>query len=325
LARAVDQLTAPDPRRWSPIRLMWSDAEPILEWCVTENLEFSDPFFDETITRCLRLPFNQLFRRRTSLAAADPRLLCLPPAGFIFHVSRCGSSLLAQACADTEAVLKLAEPAALDSVSRADLRQPVRRELQLDWVRATYAALAQPRPAQRSAIVKFDAWTVHRLDLILDAFPDVPWAFVCRDPVEVVVSHLRRRGAHTVPGTLPWHLLRVDAGWAATVPAEDYIALVTGRLMEAAVARADEQRALVIDYSQLHDGGVDAVLQHFGLTHSVRPSTLTSDAKNPTQRFEPDADLKRAAAGPDVIGATERHAAAAYANLLALTNRVTKC
>ena len=73
---------------WTPIAVKWVDRRPLIRWCFTEGIEFTDPFFDQTIDRCLLDPFRLLFWRESDigslgeLAGASPGL---EPAGFIFH------------------------------------------------------------------------------------------------------------------------------------------------------------------------------------------------------------------------------------------------
>ena len=52
-----------------------------------------------------------------------------------------------------------------------------------------------------------DAWQIHSLPLIRAAFPDTPWVFVYRDPLEVMVSQLARPGTLNIPGALDPEIL----------------------------------------------------------------------------------------------------------------------
>ena len=72
----------------------------------------------------------------------------------------------------------------------------------LEWLRWMVEVLGRPRAQEKHYIIRFDARNIIDLPLIRRAFPNVPWVFVYRDPIEVMVSHLDRRGAHTIPGAL---------------------------------------------------------------------------------------------------------------------------
>jgi len=80
---------------WLPIRIDWKQTPPQVDWGHVGTRRFTEPFFEQTIEKCLRQPFNLLFRHQTPLEAlvewqtVRPGLL---PSGFIFHMSRCGST-----------------------------------------------------------------------------------------------------------------------------------------------------------------------------------------------------------------------------------------
>ena len=68
----------------------------VVDWFRPGALRPVDPFFQDTLARAFRSPFNLALRRRTPIEAL-PR--GLGPSGFIFHLSRRGSTLCAQALA----------------------------------------------------------------------------------------------------------------------------------------------------------------------------------------------------------------------------------
>lgn len=240
-----------DLSRWTPIRLTWLAGEPVVDWCHTEGIVFREPFFAETVDRCLRHPFRLLFQHRTDLET-----LCravddqpgLPPAGFIFHMSRCGSTLLAQTLAAVPAHAVASEPGPLDAVLRA-----AQDDRAVRWLRGMVGALGQARyEDQRRFFVKFDAWAVLDLDVLRRAFPGVPWIFLYRDPVEVLVSHARRPGAHVIPGLMKAERFGLDP----RMPRLEYAARALARICEAALARVDDPLATFVDWrgaAGLHD------------------------------------------------------------------------
>ena len=296
---------------WTPIRVSFDGPAPVVDWCHTEGVTFDEPFFAETVDRCLRHPFRLLFRHRTDLDA-----LCravddqpgLPPAGFVFHMSRCGSTLLAQALASVPSHAVASEPAPIEAVLRAgDVR----------WVRGMVGALGQARrPEQRRFFVKFDAWSTMDLDVVRRAFPDVPWVFLYRDPVEVLVSHARRPGAHVIPGLLDGRRFDVDPALART----EYAARVLARICEAALAHRDDPLATFVDYEDLphfvtHDLPRAWSLDLSGDDLDRMAAATLRDAKNPVLAFEDDRAAKQAAATEEIRDAAARWLHPLYARL----------
>lgn len=291
------------PDGWFPIRAFWQEGRVMLDWCWLGERRFTDPFFEQTIHAALAHPFSLLFRRQSSLeelaawAGSQPVPL---PAGFIFHMSRCGSTLVSQMLAAAPENIVLSEAGPIDFVLRA---QPpggmLPEEQRLDWLRAVVAALGRRRsPRERHCFIKFDAWHILALPLIRRAFPGVPWIFLYRDPVEVLVSHRREPGGQTVPGVLDPRLFGLGPGEAMQIPPDEYAARVMGCLLRAALDHAGDAHGRLVNYSELPGVMAPELLEFFGM--SFGPESLARiqaaaarNAKAPAFAFEPDSARKQ--------------------------------
>ncbi len=93
-------MTQPDPLAgWLPLFLSARDGQPTVEWGYMGRERLTAPFFQDTLQHLLARPFNRLFRQRTSLDTLLERARThpgLPLGGLVFHMSRCGSTLVAQ-------------------------------------------------------------------------------------------------------------------------------------------------------------------------------------------------------------------------------------
>ena len=310
---------------WTPIRLSWDGRQPIVDWCLTEGVPFTDPFFDQTVERCFRDPCRLLFRRKTGIEEVG-RFVAdhpgLPPAAFVFHMSRCGSTLLAQMLATVPAHLVLSEAGPIDWVLRAHWERPeVSEDDRGRWLRGIVGAMGQRRDdRQQRLFVKFDAWSVLDLPVVRRAFPDVPWLFLYRDPVEVLVSHSRRLGAHVIPGVLPPALLGMSAAEVASCPPVEYQARVLARICDAALDHLDDPLANFVEYHQLPG----FVVSHLPCVCALRIDepdldrmlrAARRDAKNPDIPFEDDTGRKQALAPPPLRAAADRWLAPRYDRL----------
>lgn len=129
-------------------------------------------------------------------ALSNPNFLtdALYPAGFIFHISRCGSTLLAKALARTPKHIVIDEGTPLNDgiwhYLTGGWRQPVAMHEQARTIyKNLLLALGRQRtPEQQTYFVKFRSWNSLFIDFITQVFPDVPCLFLYRDPVEVLVS-----------------------------------------------------------------------------------------------------------------------------------------
>ncbi|MDQ6777388.1 MAG: sulfotransferase [Actinomycetota bacterium] len=310
---------------WTPTAVEWAGARPAIRWCFTEGVEFTDPFFEQTIDRCLRDPFRLLFWRETGLeslaefASASPGL---PPVGFILHMSRCGSTLLAQMFARLPGVLVMSEPPSIDALLRSRSPRPETGDRDLvDWLRWMMSALGQPRQAgQRAFVVKLDAWAIFDLPLIRMAFPDAAYVFVYRDPVEVLVSQLDRRGYHMIPGALPPDWFGFSADEVHAVSPEQYCAAVLAALCENALRAARAGELTLIEYRTLPAAVPDIVAPVFGIDigsaeRALLAGVAESNAKNPLIPFVADGVEKRRRASPAVRAAVDVRLGAVYESL----------
>lgn len=297
------------PPGYLPMRVKLAGAGPIVVWCSDDGRAFDDPFFDETIQQCMRRPFNRAFMPHTpieSLLDFARSRDCRPPDAFIFHMSRCGSTLLAQmftALADTRVI---SESPAIDQVLYADRRVPgLSAQTHIDWLRAivlSHGANAQSPFARH--VVKLDAWHIERLPLIERAFPEVPWVFLFRHPLEVLVSNLALRAMSTIPGVASHGVPGVDLIAALNMPSEQYLALILQHNMQTALRFRSRPRGLYVNYADLPDAALPAILEHFGM--SLSPSEINRmlakaarNAKQPTTAFIPDARQKQETASTD--------------------------
>lgn len=317
---------------WVPIRLYWNGSDPCVDWCWVGTKRFTHPFFDHTIDACMRLPFSLLFRPQTSMEWLGDRHKARPglePRGFIFHMSRCGSTLVSQMLGAIEGSVVLSEAGPIDAVLRAQFRDPSLGDpRRAEWLRWMVSALGQRRSGDETNLfIKFDSWSILDLPLIHRAYPGVPWIFIYRDPVEVLVSQLSTRGAHMMPGTIEPELFGMNLAEAFSMQAEEYCARVLALMCEAALRHHESCPGLMINYEQLPEVVWTELAGFFGLHLST--STLEAfarvaklDAKNPLLAFESDSQSKQSAASKSIRQASERWLAPLYERLEAVRRAV---
>jgi hypothetical protein len=288
---------------WAPIRLYWEAAEPKVDWCYLGNRRFTEPFFSETIENALRLPFNLAFRRQTSVdvllewQAQQPGVR---PSGFICHMSRCGSTLLAQMLAALPRNIVLSEAGPIDGVVGVHRRNSTVTDSQrCAWLRAMISALGQPRNGETHLFIKLDSWHLLDLPMIRQAFPDVPWIFLYRDPVEVLASQIRQRGSQTIPGAIDPGFLGTDIAGAVRMSPEEYCARLLGCLCEAALDHCGDGGRLV-HYRDLPAAAWSEIASYFAMPcgkaeiEAMRDKARF-DAKTPGTFFADDRAQKQSA------------------------------
>ena len=314
---------------WFPARsLMTADSTGApsvhIDWAWLGDRQFDLPFYEDTVRQSGSLPLSQFLRARTGLDAllagwrAEPDPVV--PAGLVFHLSRCGSTLLARMLQQWPGCYAASEPEPLDAIIQwASLAQLPDSE-KVTLIRAMVAAIGRNRPSSEARFfIKLDCWHIVALPLLRAVFPDTPWIFLSRDPIEVAVSQLAMPGIQVVPGLLGSAILGIEGG--EEMAQEEYIARVLGRICHAAADHGAGDGGMFVDYRDLSVAMRDAIPAHFGLaaddgTAALLDSLTAVSAKEPAKRFSPDSENKRSAASSLLKEQVLMHATPWYQKLM---------
>lgn len=193
---------------WIPYKLEIVDQEVSVLWLDLEDRFIAEPFFDETILD------NRVYAKNKGrgrlVSQSDIRSLCEWAAridastvtAFIFHVSRCGSTLLSQCLVADQKHVVIPEALLLDEILQMDealLPDGISKER---FFKATLTFLGQKRLGQEQLFIKLDSWHIHKYNLLRRWFSDTPFYFLSREPKAIIKSHEKRRGIHMIPGYL---------------------------------------------------------------------------------------------------------------------------
>lgn len=177
-------------RRLLPANLQIEEGRfSAVEWVDRSQVRFTDPFFDATVSRAKNTGLEAL----TDLSALLRFLKdqdAPQPAGFIFHATRCGSTLVSQILAQDESNLVLAEPDFLQNIlwSAPAVQLGERMELVVASLRAAARAM---RGSEQRLFIKFGlglGW----LHFFKRLYPNTPCIFVYRHPVEILQSNIEQ-------------------------------------------------------------------------------------------------------------------------------------
>lgn len=249
-APAVDPGTLDSLRDWFPVAL---DDEQVGWRHLPER--FTAPFFADTLAgqphaarRVCHTPHDWL--ERTGPA--------IPPSAFVFHASRCGSTLLAQMLASLPQCVVLSEPPVVDDFLKRYGAAPP--QVALPGLRRLLRALGQQRHGATRFIVKLDCWHLPHLPLLRAAFPDTPCWFLYREPGAILESHRRQRGPQMVPG-----MVFPPAFGAGLAPGDldGWCARVIAHIFDTALAHAGALRLL--EYRQLPSLVWEELLDQLGI------------------------------------------------------------
>ncbi|WP_312564418.1 sulfotransferase family protein [Diaphorobacter sp.] len=295
-----------------------------LAWCLPDGAP-TEPFHDEYLSRCRQSSaLTQLVAPKTSLkalAACAQRLPRAEPAGFIFHLSRCGSTLLSGCLSELDGAAVFSESPVLTEVLLDPALSPQEKRAH---VRCLIDLKASLFPGRR-VVVKWNAWDIFHAQLLRSAYPAVPVVALVRDPVEILASHQAQVGRHMSGDPTLATVAPVFVASQAGSLLDHRIRVLEG-LMQGMLALQPEPGVTCLDYRQLNGGTVRQVAAMFGLPCGAEgqrriAQRMQCNAKLPGIRFEPDGVRKSAVFDAVTVRAIAQRLAGRYQRLIRAAGR----
>ena len=308
-----------------PVDAVVVNGRPGLWWMDMSSVSLDEPFFQQTVERAKAhgTDRRELFTEFDVLLQLEKLLDSVQPTGFIFHSSRCGSTLVANACRAVANSIILSEANAIDKLIARFITDggSVKETLYSVFLRGVVHALAQRRNGnEQHLFIKFACCSFAQIDRVRRIWPNVPWLFLYRDPVETIVSNLE-----DVP---PW-LVDNDRRVLASITGssrdeveemrlEELCARTIGSLFSTAHGLANDN-GMLLNYTQLSVPVISGVLRFFKVSPSTdeletiaRASQIYSKEASGTRTFVSDADAKRKLASSAVREAAAKWAIEPY-------------
>lgn len=191
---------------WYPVKILEDEDGLSLQWMRFGDADFSEPFFDESIGRA-RIDYEENRRRFRSVTSVEVLKTFRSEwnskiALLIFHVSRCGSTLLAQLFTEVRNTTVLSEVPLLDQL----LAYGAAGKLQDAETLFCSAVRIYGRDKQ-NIVVKTDSWHLFHFNTYRKYYHEVPAVLLFRNPHDVLLSHKRLPGMQSVIGLLSsWQL-----------------------------------------------------------------------------------------------------------------------
>lgn len=278
---------------WSPA--LYDPARKQLSWHPAADKPESS-FYTEHIGKLKGQLLAALIQPKTLLSVTLRQadfLSNVIPSGFIFHLSRCGSTLVSRSFALLTQCRVLSESPLLtqilldSSLSETEKVQALRLSINLQ---------GRLYRQERHLIIKWNAWDLQFWPLIVALYPNVAVLLLVREPVEILASHQKTAG---------FHMVRHDRDQlfpllhqATRLSPLEYRSSVLQLLLKHCLTMVQLQRVLLIDYSELLPAICGKVAQWFGIT--LMPEELDSclqsqamHSKQPQLQFKPDTRAKQ--------------------------------
>lgn len=324
----MDALTL---RGWRPIRLYAHEQRIMVDWAMLGDAPLLEPFYQDSLSPLLRQPFHNAFRRQTTLQTLlnwHVQSPGLPADLLVFHVSRCGSTLIAQALAQSPQHLVLSEAPPVDFLVRTAREQGLLSDAQTvlalqAWLSAWAQRSDPTSPPLQAVTLKLDSWNTAQATLLSQAWPQALRTMLTREPLSVLVSQMQERAFYLVPGAMgplfgPTGLSPLEQ---ATLPPEQYSAHIIGRTYADMLREAQPASDLILDHAELPDA-FDAQLlprlrwQASPTERQAMRARLSQHGKRPHMTFSSDTTSKLSAASPSLRALVQQHIAPLHQALL---------
>ncbi|MBE8719263.1 hypothetical protein [Sphingobacterium pedocola] len=192
---------------WIPYKLEMTADGPLIHWLDLGNRRIVEPFFDESIS------WNRMVMRQRSRYQSVTTIEVVhrwaaemnyaAPCAFIFHVSRCGSTLLSQCLVEDTKHIVIPEAPLLDDILRLEDSAFPEGSSRQRLFNDTLKLLGQKRLNESLLFIKLDSWHLYQYTLLRSWYPDTYFYFLSREPKAIIRSHQKRRGIQMIPGYLP--------------------------------------------------------------------------------------------------------------------------
>lgn len=249
---------------------------------------------------------------------------------FILHTSRCGSTLLSNILRSNREILVLAEPPALFPILMPIETKmwptTTNHEHRDNYIRGVVNSLSAPAKKSEHVVIKCASFCTLFWRDLRRLWPNSRIIFMFRDPIEVLVSIMRRPVGWMRLKQSPEIgalILGVDEKQIQQMTIEDYISLVYSKFAFAAIDNLD-QYCFKLNYSDLSEETIKRACSFARITPPSSDSFeyfFARYSKDPTntRRFVRDIDEKQKAASALISKASDAYARPAFNRLIAVS------
>lgn len=247
---------------WIPYKLVENDNEVYFEWIYLGDNKYAAPFFDETIAKCRSHAYNskgfKVVSTAENLLEWSKELISVELKSFVFHVSRCGSTMLSQCLASSDENIMISEAPLIDQILRSYYFS---LEKKTALIKSVISFFGQKRfSEQKYLIIKLDAWHIFNASYLRSIFPELPFALLYRNPTEVLKSHQKNMGMHMIPNLIPPAVFGIASHEINKISLQQYGALVLEKYFEGFLKfYKTDQNVTMLNYNE----GMKKVVEKF--------------------------------------------------------------
>lgn len=281
---------------WIPQELGNYDGEILVKWLFVDDIPFADPFFDDTILKCKRKRENRsgfsVISSLDCLLEWSENLPELAPKALVFHVSRCGSTLLSQLLSEDPRNLALSEVPFFDQILRLPFMSNLYDHFKIErLLQASIRFYTSRSDIETRLFLKLDSWHFYFLDRYLAIFPETKLIILYREPFAVMASQAKQKGLHAIPGILEPEIFRLNPDESHYQDFEGYFGKVLLSFYQSILLIIQKyQNTILLDFKEGMLRNIENIYKKLdlGLDENLQAKFKNRghfDAKQPNHKF----------------------------------------
>ncbi len=285
-------------KNWVPEKILIDDRELIFKCLCCSDLPFTEPFFDDTLRKFRTLDLNRkqykCFVGAEMINEWAGNIDFVPPTAFIFHVSRCGSTLVSQSLGLNNEFISLSEVPVLDQILRLTVSNDEEVKGKAEQL---FKSLVKIYGAQRTGVenklfIKTDCWHLMFYKQLRSLYPTTPFIIMYRQPAAVIESNKRSKGIQCIHSYVPPEIYGMEGKLKSDdlVP-DNYFKIALEQFFRAIIEiAANENQVLLLNYNEGIPALMSKIAGYTGLSFSGEFESKilkrsAYHAKNPDEEF----------------------------------------
>lgn len=186
------------------------------------------------------------------------------PHGLIFHVSRCGSTLLSRILGAPEDCCAISEAGPINALLL--MAEFLPRETLKICLHNIITAYMRNLGSNERMVFKLSSWSNIYLKRIREVFDGAPQIFLYRDPIEVISSNMKHPASFMryTDGPIGERLSGKSEEELEDLNPIAFLATTIQQFQNLALQHLDD-RTLILNYSDLIKGQIDPIFNHIGI------------------------------------------------------------
>ena len=226
------------------------------------------------------------------------------PDLLIFHVSRCGSTLMTKSLAQCRRNNVVGEPGLIFPAIHYLKQRNASNETIILSLRKLISILGRQRvDSHENFVLKLSSHEISALPLLRKIYPSTKMLFLFRHPVEVLVSNLEKMAPFVIERVDPWHEKPFRKN--ELISNDEFVAEHIANCMDEALTAADD--LVILDYKNLRAENFKSIIQMLEMSFSdeemrVMHRQFGQYSKTDLKKkgFSPDGERKQKTASDNV-------------------------